>query len=62
MTYYWQFTQSKHHVTPYKIGKACYLLRSCLVGAGRMLLFMVEQVFLLMASFDRCVMQAHSAQ
>ena len=47
MTYYWQFTQSKHHVTPYKIGKACYLLRSCL-GARRMLLFKVEQQFLLM--------------
>ena len=28
--------------------KECYLLRSCLVDAGRMLLFMVEQVFLLM--------------
>ena len=36
-------------MTPYKIKKGCYLLRSCLVGARRMLLFMVEQVFLLMA-------------
>ena len=34
------------HVTLYKIRKECYLLRSCL--AGRMLLFMAEQVFLLM--------------
>ena len=32
------------HVTPYKIRKARYLLRSFL-GARRMLLFMVEQVF-----------------
>ena len=31
----------------YKIKKECYLLRTCLVDAGRMLLFMVEQVFLL---------------
>ena len=31
-----------------KIKKLCYLLRSCLVDAKRMLLFMVEQVFLLM--------------
>ena len=45
MTYYWRFTQSKHHVTPYKIGKECYLLRHCL-GARGMLLFMAEQVFL----------------
>ena len=36
------------HVTLYKIKKECYLLRSCLVDAGRMLLFMVKQVFLLM--------------
>ena len=36
------------HVTPYKIKKDCFLLRSCLVGARRMLLFMIEQVFLLM--------------
>ena len=34
------------HVTPCKIKKECYLLRSCLTNAGRMLLFMVEQVFL----------------
>ena len=33
-------------MAPYKIKKECYLLRSCLVDAGRMLLFMVEQVFL----------------
>ena len=35
-------------MVPYKIKEECYLLRSCLVDAGRMLLFMVEQVFLLM--------------
>ena len=33
------------HVALYKIKKECYLLRSYLVGAGRMLLFMVEVVF-----------------
>ena len=33
-------------MTPYKIKKECHLLRSCLVDARRMLLFMVEQVFL----------------
>ena len=37
------------HVIPYKIKKEYYLLRSCLVDAGRMLLLMAEQVFLLMA-------------
>ena len=35
-------------VTFYKIEEECYPLRSCLVGAGRMLLFRVGQVFLLM--------------
>ena len=35
-------------MAPYKIKKECHLLRHCLIGAGRMLLFMVEQVFLLM--------------
>ena len=35
------------HVTPHKLRKEWYLLRSCLVDAGRTLLFMVEQVFLL---------------
>ena len=34
------------HVTLYKIKEECYLLRNCLVDVGRMLLFMVEQVFL----------------
>ena len=33
-------------MTPYKIKKECYLLRSCLVDARRRLFFMVEQVFL----------------
>ena len=31
---------------PYKINKKCCLLRSCLVDARRMLLFIDEQVFL----------------
>ena len=34
------------HVKPYYIKKECYLVRSCLLGARRMLLFMVEHVFL----------------
>ena len=46
---------------PYKIKKECYLLRSCLVGARRMLLFMVEQVCLLMERFGGCVTQIYSA-
>lgn len=33
-------------MTPYKIKKEYYLSRSCLVDPGRMLLFMVEYVFL----------------
>ena len=36
------------HVTPYKIKEEYYLWRSCLVDAKRTLLFMAEQVFLLM--------------
>lgn len=43
------------HVTPYEIKKECYLLRSCL-GADRMLLFMVEQVFCQWGRFGRCIM------
>ena len=45
--YYWQLTQSrsKYPVNRYRVKKECYHLRSCLVGAGRMLLFMVEQIF-----------------
>ena len=39
-------------MTPYKIKKEGYLLRSCLDGAGRMLLFMVGYVFLPMGRFD----------
>ena len=35
------------HVTPYKLKKKCYLLGNCHVYAGRMLLFMAEQAFLL---------------
>ena len=32
----------------YKIKMECYLLRNCLVDARRMLLFLIEQVFLLL--------------
>ena len=35
-------------MAPYKIKKECYLLRSHLVATRRRLLFVVEQVFLLM--------------
>ena len=48
----WRIIDSLHNpdlrvtMAPYKIKKECYLLRSCLVDAGRMLLSMVEQVFL----------------
>ena len=47
---------------PHKIKKGGYRLRSCLVGAGRMLLFIVEQVFLPMARFVPCIKQTHNAQ
>lgn len=36
------------HVTLYKIKKECYLLRNCLGDSGRILLFIIDQVFLLM--------------
>ena len=48
----WHIVESLHSpdlgviVAPYKIRKECYLLRSCLADAGRMLLFVVGQVFL----------------
>ena len=45
-------------MTPYKIKKECYLLRSCLVDTRRMLLFMVEQVFLPIEVWS---IQIHSA-
>ena len=35
-------------MTPHKMKKECYLLKSHLVDARQRLLFMVEQVFLLM--------------
>ena len=46
-------------MTPYKIKKECYLLRSCLVDTRRMLLFMVEQVFLPIEVWS---IQIHSAR
>ena len=48
----WHIVESLHSpdlgvtVAPYKIRKECYLLRSCLADARRMLLFVVGQVFL----------------
>ena len=36
------------HVNPHKVQKKCYLLKKCLIDAERMMLFMVEQVFLMM--------------
>ena len=42
-------------MTPYKIQKECYLLKSCLVDAGRMLLVMAEQVFLPMGDICCCL-------
>ena len=35
------------HLTPYKAKEECYLLRSCLVDAQRMLFFLVEQIGLM---------------
>ena len=46
---------------PLKIKKECYLLRSCLVDAWRMLLFMVEQVFLLMEVWGMYNVDAQSS-
>ena len=43
------------YVTPYKIQKECYPLKSCLADAGRMLLVMAEQVFLLMGDICCCL-------
>ena len=48
-------------MAPYKIKNECYLLRSCLVDARRMFLFIVELVFL-MRKFGGCIMQIHNAQ
>ena len=46
------------HVKPYQIKEECYLVRSCLLGARRMLLFTVEHVFLPMGE----VWLRHSAE
>ena len=47
-------------MTLYKLKKSCYLL-SCL-DARRMLLFMVEHVFLWMGRFGQCIMWVHNTQ
>ena len=46
----WCIIDNLHNpdLAPYKIRKECYLLRSCLVDSRRILLFMFEQLFLLM--------------
>ena len=51
----WHIIDSLHNpvMAPYRIKKECYLWSSCLAGAGRMLLFMAEQVFLLMGEVWR---------
>ena len=46
--YHWANGEARVIRAPNKIKKECYLLWSCLVDSRRMLLFMVEQVFLLM--------------
>ena len=57
MNYYWQLTQSDSLA---EIKKECYLSRSCPINAKRMLLFMIEQVFLPMGEFGWCIMQIHN--
>lgn len=51
MMYNWQFTQCRPAgtkweviITPYKIKRKWYLLRSCLIGVRGTLHFLVEQV------------------
>ena len=46
--YCWATWEARVIRAPNKIKKECYLLWSCLVDSRRMLLFMVEQAFLLM--------------
>lgn len=49
-------------VTPYKIKKEGYPLRSCLVDARRMLFTMIQQVFLPKGMFGPGIMQIHKKQ
>ena len=44
-------------VTPYKIKMECYLLRSCLMGAGRMLCFIVEEVWWMHNADTQCTLE-----
>ena len=46
----------------YKIKKECYLLRSCLADAGKILLFIVEQEFLPVGRFGSWTKRVASAQ
>ena len=51
------------HRDPYEVKKEYCLLRSCLDGDRRMLLFMVEQVFPPVGRTGRrCIMQIHNEQ
>ena len=54
----WTQVWFKNIMTPYKIKKEGYLLRSCLVDARRMLPFMVEQVFIWMGRLSPCTMHS----
>lgn len=45
-----------------KIKNEYYLLKSCLIGARRMLFFMVEQVFLPVEASGWCIMWIENAQ
>ena len=49
-------------MAPYKIKKEGYLLRSYFVDARKLMLFMVEQVFLLMGSLSQCMIHVHNAR
>lgn len=68
----WQFTQSRsaHANRVVSHGSSWPLirlrrkaiLRSYFVDARRLMLFMVEQVFLLMGSFSQCMIHVHNAR
>ena len=49
-------------MAPYKIMKECYILGIVLLVLGECLLFMVEQIFLLMGRFGGHIIQIHNAQ
>ena len=49
-------------MTAYKIIRECCVLRSCLVDAKRMLLFMAELVLLLIGEVWWCIMKVYNAK